>query len=734
MPSCCACRRCCGVVSLGAAAVAVAVAVVSRHIALHGSLYVADPAGYAWPGDFPRLRSLDILQRPDCLRALLSRPGSRLRQMGGCPEASAGGGAGLLDLRAPFLLHWALRHWNQRWARALLVLRDLAGNLDVELFDRPVEQHSTARSLVTMPLREYARGLHEWPSNVTPVRPLYLAEVHLATWDNSPGKGKLVNCPIFTGMKGESAACNKLSGFLFQDFGWVLPALGSDIQEVEAHFWAGPAGSRTGLHADIDPYNLLAVLKGQKRITLWPPALRSQMHISGRFDGSASLSEIDVFDPSADERFPDFAAIRHHNFSFVMSAGDLLHIPPGWWHVAENYETSLAVTFHVYRNTWEEYLKWLPHRAVQALHNLGLYKHGLCTCHAPRMKRLTVPFEEAVGGELAAQGCLAGAGGHESCPAAQPAPQERKARNAPADQEGASWVLLHAEKSPFQELAVWRNLAENSTYLMLDGDVQLTSKGEYAYHEMMVYVPLAAATCAGTGTHLTAEEPKMRVFVFGAGDGGVAQRLLRHPGVAQVLQVEIDEAVVKAARRFFPELQPDEEAAQRHTLRIGDAVAFAQEAAKGSLAGAFDLVIMDTTDVLAVSAEASRNPGRELFTSTLYRDLAALLRPGGVLAQNVQSIDHPDEIRRLQSVMGQAFRRVTPFHFATPDYISPYFAFLASDGTVRCPQRRECGRRLLRSLKTPPLRFYSPEVHEAAFVLPADYADLAADEGECAAM
>ena len=78
--------------------------------------------------------------------------------------------------------------------------------------------------------------------------------------------------------------------------------------------------------------------------------------------------------------------------------------------------------------------------------------------------------------------------------------------------------------------------------MTIDGDLQITEMDECHYHEMMVHVPLASRK-PGAGAP--------RVLIIGGGDGGCAREALRWPG-ATVTLVDIDAAVLDAARRFFP--------------------------------------------------------------------------------------------------------------------------------------------------------------------------------------
>ena len=96
---------------------------------------------------------------------------------------------------------------------------------------------------------------------------------------------------------------------------------------------------------------------------------------------------------------------------------------------------------------------------------------------------------------------------------------------------GVQARLLHREQTPFQLLEVWES-PSFGRMLRLDGALQCSENDEYFYHEPMVH--LAA---------LAHERPR-RALVFGGGDGGSAEELLKHPDLTAVTLVEVDQQVV----------------------------------------------------------------------------------------------------------------------------------------------------------------------------------------------
>ena len=125
---------------------------------------------------------------------------------------------------------------------------------------------------------------------------------------------------------------------------------------------------------------------------------------------------------------------------------------------------------------------------------------------------------------------------------------------------------LLATRSAFQAIEVFDTEAFGHV-MTIDGDLQITEMDECHYHEMMVHVPLASRK-PGAGAP--------RVLIIGGGDGGCAREALRWPG-ATVTLVDIDAAVLDAARRFFPACAAGLDD-PRTEVHIADGAAFAAAA------------------------------------------------------------------------------------------------------------------------------------------------------------
>jgi spermidine synthase len=237
--------------------------------------------------------------------------------------------------------------------------------------------------------------------------------------------------------------------------------------------------------------------------------------------------------------------------------------------------------------------------------------------------------------------------------------------------------------------------------LMLDGAVQLTSRDEFIYHEMMSHVPILA--------HGRTRE----VLIVGGGDLGIAAQVLRHPAVERLTLVEIDAAVVDLARRHFPALARRVLADRRFELVIADGRDYVAATARR-----FDVAIVDSTD--------PRGPGAVLFGRGFYAALKRRLAPGGVLVtQNGVPFLRPKELAASLRLLRTLFVDASCFVAAVPTYGGGHLAmgFASDDARMRRWPVRTIAQRYRRA-GNPVTRYWTPEVHVAAFALPRYIAAL----------
>jgi spermidine synthase len=237
--------------------------------------------------------------------------------------------------------------------------------------------------------------------------------------------------------------------------------------------------------------------------------------------------------------------------------------------------------------------------------------------------------------------------------------------------------------------------------LMLDGAIQISKKDEFIYQEMMSHVPLFA--------HGSPDD----VLIVGGGDCGIAEEVLKHKTVKRLTQVEIDPAVVEFAKKHFPEFTKPVFADRRFESIIDDGAKFVAKTGQR-----FDVIIVDSTD--------PQGPGKILFSRKFYSECRHCLKDGGVLVtQNGVPFFQKNELAGTMSKLCRLFADATCYVAAIPTYIGGHMAMgFASDNSRlrQLPVKTIADRyRRAGSFET---KYWTPEVHAAAFAQPRFIADV----------
>ncbi|NVO13956.1 MAG: polyamine aminopropyltransferase [Rhodoplanes sp.] len=264
--------------------------------------------------------------------------------------------------------------------------------------------------------------------------------------------------------------------------------------------------------------------------------------------------------------------------------------------------------------------------------------------------------------------------------------------------------VLVEDRTAHQHLVLFEN-ATFGKMLMLDGATQVTSRDEFIYHEMMSHVPILAHGAAKT------------VLIVGGGDCGIAEEVLKHRGVARLVQVEIDAAVVEFAKEHFPEFTGPVLADPRFALVIADGMDFVATTQER-----FDVVIVDSTD--------PQGPGAVLFTKNFYAACRRCLTPGGVMVtQNGVPFLQPDELVASVTHFRALFAEGTCYVAAIPTYVGGHMAmgFATDDLALRQTDIATLEARW-RAAGAFPTRYWTAEVQRAAFALPRFIAEAISPE------
>ena len=252
--------------------------------------------------------------------------------------------------------------------------------------------------------------------------------------------------------------------------------------------------------------------------------------------------------------------------------------------------------------------------------------------------------------------------------------------------------VIENQKSEFQHILIFDSESLGRV-MCLDGAIQTTDSDEFSYQEMIVHLPLCSHA-----------DPKA-VLVIGGGDGGVCREVLRHEGVERVVWVDIDGKVMDLCREHLPNMSAAAFASDRVDRKVADGFAYLRDNK-----GAFDAIIVDSSDPIG--------PAASLFEAPFYKLMKESLKDGGIVCtQGECQWLHLDMIADMLDFSRTLYPNVRYAFTTIPTYPSGQIGFIlcSKDGeTDLSTPRRQLPDAVLQQL-----RYYSPEVHSAAFVLPA---------------
>ncbi|MBF0518505.1 MAG: polyamine aminopropyltransferase [Nitrospirae bacterium] len=249
--------------------------------------------------------------------------------------------------------------------------------------------------------------------------------------------------------------------------------------------------------------------------------------------------------------------------------------------------------------------------------------------------------------------------------------------------------ILHKEKSKFQELTVIQN-PFFGRMLLLDGIVQITDRDELFYHEILTQIVMHAHP-----------EPK-RVVVIGGGDGGVVKEVLKHKSVEKVYFVEIDEAVIRVSREFFPSVSEKVDD-PKVEIKVMDGAEFVRSVKN------IDITIVDSTDVIGFA--------RTLFTKEFFENVKNSMNSNGMFVTHTESLHfHKDIVIEMQENLKKVFPVVDLYTQCIATYPGNWWTFAVSTNGLNPRQMRQPFE-----IET---KYYDDEIHERLFVTKKFYNKL----------
>lgn len=251
---------------------------------------------------------------------------------------------------------------------------------------------------------------------------------------------------------------------------------------------------------------------------------------------------------------------------------------------------------------------------------------------------------------------------------------------------------LHTEQTDFQKLDMVET-EEWGKMLLLDDMVMTTEKDEFVYHEMVAHIPLF--------THPKPEH----VLVVGGGDGGVIREVLKHESVKKATLVDIDGKVVEYSKKYLPTIAGflDD---PRVEVKIGDGFMHIAESKE-----MYDVIMVDSTEPVG--------PAVNLFSKGFYAGISKALKKDGLfVAQSDNPWFKADLIAEVQKDVKEIFPITKLYTANIPTYPSGLWAFTLGSKKYDPLDVQE---RRFHEIET---KYYTKELHKAAFVLPKFVSDL----------
>lgn len=250
---------------------------------------------------------------------------------------------------------------------------------------------------------------------------------------------------------------------------------------------------------------------------------------------------------------------------------------------------------------------------------------------------------------------------------------------------------LFSEVSEFQRVDIFES-AEFGRVLVLDGQIMLTEKDEFIYHEMISHVPMCV-------------NPEInKVLLVGGGDGGTARELLKYETIEKIDLVEMDETVVRACKKFIPQTaacldNPKVE------IFFEDGLKFVRRCENK-----YDLIIVDSTDPFG--------PVEGLFTREFYGNCCNALRDYGIMVNQHENPYYKKDagaMQRAHKRILSSFPISRVYQVHIPTYPSGHWLFGFASKKFYPTADIDFKRWKNLNLQT---KYYNTKVHRGAFYLP----------------
>lgn len=134
--------------------------------------------------------------------------------------------------------------------------------------------------------------------------------------------------------------------------GCSLQVLEGDIQEPiflrgksfsSINFWMNKGHLRSSTHYD-PHHNLLCVVSGRKKVTLWPPSASPFLYPLPVYGEASNHSSVSVEEPDY-SIYTRARYMKEYSETVILNCSDVVFIPEGWYHQVDSDDLTIAVNF-----------------------------------------------------------------------------------------------------------------------------------------------------------------------------------------------------------------------------------------------------------------------------------------------------------------------------------------------------------------------------------------------------
>jgi spermidine synthase len=251
---------------------------------------------------------------------------------------------------------------------------------------------------------------------------------------------------------------------------------------------------------------------------------------------------------------------------------------------------------------------------------------------------------------------------------------------------------IFSKKTEFQQIDICQT-DKFGKILFLDGLTQASERDEFIYHEMMTQVALMI--------HGSAK----KILIIGGGDGGILREVLKHK-IEEAYLVEIDNEVIEASQKYLSTISKNSFNDKRVKVYIENGFNFVKQ-----YANYFDVILVDSSDPIG--------PAKELFSSQFYKNVFKALKKDGIAVfQSGLTILQKKELKSVYEKNKKIFPIVKVYYASVPTYLVGDLGLILASKKI--DPTRISKKTLDKNYKKLNLgtKYYNPEIHFAAFVLP----------------